>query len=38
VKGGLLNPDLVEILTALGPDALAAAAGEAEANAERLAV
>ena len=38
LPGGLLNPDLVEILTALGPDALAAAAGEAEANAERLAV
>jgi len=30
VKKGLLNPELVEILTALGPHALAAAAAEAE--------
>jgi putative two-component system response regulator len=32
VKRGLLNPDLVEILTALGPGALASAAAEAESN------
>lgn len=38
VKRGLLNPDLVQILTELGPDALAAAAAEAEAGAETLAV
>jgi len=38
VKRGLLNPDLVEILTALGTDALAAAAAEADAVAETLSV
>ena len=37
-KRGLLNPDLVQILTALGPDALAAAAAEAEAGADTVAV
>ena len=30
-KRGLLNPDLVQVLTAMGHDVLAAAAGEAEA-------
>jgi putative two-component system response regulator len=35
---GLLNPDLVEVLTSLGPDALAAAAAEAEAFAATMAV
>ena len=37
-RSGLLNPELVEVLTALGPDALAASAAEAEAFAATMAV
>ena len=36
VKGGLLNPDLVDIFGAVGPEVLAAAAAEADALASSM--